>query len=123
MNTLVSRGQLVAAISFLLAVMSTPALSVTFVEALDEPGLNWEASPAWSAVVTASARDGVDAARSGSGSGYEHRLSTTVTGPGVLSMWWQVTAGDDDGDLVLEVDGLLVVRRATEPFPWEQLSL
>ncbi|HWB05178.1 MAG TPA: hypothetical protein VG796_19255 [Verrucomicrobiales bacterium] len=102
----------------------TPASGLTLEEALDTPGVTWQATGPWTGLATTSARDTVDAVQvTGVDDDYEQRLSTTLTGPGTFSLWWQTTAGGDEGNLFLEVDGRTAVYRSSDPFPWEQISV
>src|SRR5688572_9375940 len=81
------------------------AFSVTLEEALDAPALSWAGTPEWEGIATAAARDGVDVAQAVSGPD-SLRLETTVNGSGYLTFWWQITNGDDEGSIVVEVDGI-----------------
>lgn len=105
-------------------VAATPALSITLTEALDDPALEWESSGEWTGVEDSDSHDGVDAARAVAVSGSsEHRLATTVTGPGVLSLWWSVPESNDEGRIHFKVDGRNVIGQGLEFAGWEQLSV
>ena len=100
------------------------AFSFTLTEALDDPALVWESSAEWTGEADTGSHDGVDAARAVAGSGgSEHRLATTVTGPGVLSLWWSVPQPNDEGYIAFEVDGATVIRQWLGFGGWEQLSV
>lgn len=70
-----------------LAVLDRPTLG----EALNQPGLTWETSGnrGWE-VATEDSRDGLAAWSGTVGHNQSSRLSTTVTGPGLVSFWWRV---------------------------------
>ncbi len=69
-------------------------IAVSLGEAVDAPALAWSTGgqAAWTAQGGLT-YDGVDAARSGAiGHGQQSWIQTTVTGPGTLSFWWQVSS-------------------------------
>lgn len=70
--------------------------SPTLEAALDQPALSFSSGGAatwFTETIAGSAHDGVDAARSGATTlGQESWLQTTVTGPGLLSFWWNVSS-------------------------------
>jgi Concanavalin A-like lectin/glucanases superfamily len=75
--------------------------------ALDSPALPWTTSgdSSWF-VETTNTYDGVSAAQSGvlTDNSQYSSLQTTVTGPGILTFWWDA-AYDDDFDLEFDIDG------------------
>jgi hypothetical protein len=75
--------------------------------ALDSPALPWITSgnSSWF-VETTNTYDGVSAAQSGflSDNSKSSSLQTTVTGPGVLTFWWNA-AYNDNFDLEFDIDG------------------
>jgi hypothetical protein len=81
---------------------------LTLTQALDDPNLNWTTSGAlpWQAVNWISS-DGSDSARSGQvGDNQASILTTTVTGPGTLTFYWQVSSQTGSDFLTFYVDGV-----------------
>ncbi|HEX2748351.1 MAG TPA: hypothetical protein VHM91_10165, partial [Verrucomicrobiales bacterium] len=115
--------RLLPAVAALLALRS-PAFGLTMTEALDAPALSWQSTLGWSATFTSQAQDGLHAAQATAVANQsEQRIGTSVTGPGLFSVSWRSLAGDEDGSLALEVDGRTVLKRNSQPFPWEQVSI
>ena len=80
----------------------------TLAQALDTSGLTWTTggNANWSGQ-TADTHDGVDAGQSGiAADNQESWVQTTVTGPGTLSFWWQVSSEATFDFLRFEVDGV-----------------
>src|SRR6186713_2097858 len=124
MNALPTSGRVILYIVSVFAALCLPAHCITLEEALDGSGLTWQTDDTWEGVETASARDGVDAARAGYNASSPLRtLSTTVTGPGVLSFWWQMSSDDDEWTIELFVDGARPVALSYKTFTWEQIAL
>ena len=74
---------------------------------LDHPALAWitYGEAAW-AGQTRDSHDGVSAARTGRiGNNAQSTLQTTVTGPGLLSFWWRVSAEEGYDWLTFQISG------------------
>lgn len=92
-------------------------------DAVDAPGLPWTTggNANWFRQ-TSVTRDGVDAAQSGSIThNQESWIQTTVTGPGVISFWWNVSSEANYDWLYFFISGTWR-RRISGAFDWERRS-
>jgi hypothetical protein len=114
-------------ITFLYQNPGTPlAASPGFGEALGQPGLTWTTSGAtdWLVESTNTYALNAEAAQSGSlGNGQSSTLATTVTGPGLLSFYWENLAGNRDNfGLQFSIDGSLQ-EQITGATPWTLVTI
>jgi hypothetical protein len=99
-----------------------PGPPLTLAEALDAPDFAWTTSgqALWSPESEAS-HDGIDAAQAGTlpFADGEARLSTSVTGPGLVRFWWKVEAREYGYGLRFFIDAALQVDRVGA-VDWEE---
>ena len=108
---------------------SAPPSSVTLATALDNSSLIFmtDGSATWYGQ-TAFSHDGIDAARSGTiGNSHQTWLETTVTGPGVLSFYWNVSCEGDASHqnydyLNVSIDGEEKARICGTGNSWTRMS-
>jgi len=96
--------------------------NLALAEALDGPGLTWVTggTASWSGQ-TATTRDSVDAAQSGSISHNQHSwMETTVAAGGTLTFWWKVSSEADYDFLEFYIDGILQNGRIAGEVNWTQ---
>jgi len=94
-------------------------------DALDGTNLEWQASPGWQVVEGAEAFDGEDAVslEAMNGEGPNEVIQTSVTGPGEYELWWSVREGDDENDMIVEIDGTPQLQRDGDPCAWEPVRV
>jgi hypothetical protein len=87
--------------------LTVPSTTIPLGVALNAPNLTWTTSgDAFWFGQTANTHDNISAAQSGDiGDGQESWMETTVTGPGTLSFWWNVSSEDGYDYLEFLVDG------------------
>jgi len=99
--------------------------NLALAEALDGPGLTWVTggTASWSGQ-TATTRDSVDAAQSGSIAHNQHSwMETTVAAGGTLTFWWKVSSEADYDFLEFYIDGILQNGRIAGEVNWTQQTL
>lgn len=92
-------------------------------EALDQPSWVFQTSgtKGWFGQ-TEMSWDGVDAARSGGlAAGQTNRMSTTITGPGTLIFWWQVSSAASGSDFLSFGTNGRTCRLIMGEVPWTPL--
>ncbi|MCF7837804.1 MAG: hypothetical protein K9N49_04170 [Candidatus Marinimicrobia bacterium] len=97
--------------------------AVPLAEALDAPPLNWSTGghTAWFGQAQTTS-DGADAAQCGTVTQNQHTwIETTVTGPGVISFWWQASCAPDTARLGFYVDSAPRQLLAGQA-PWQRRS-
>ena len=106
------------------ATSSNALLSVTPLlplgDALDAAHLTWlTGTPPWIGQPIVQ-HDGVDAARSPAlGDNQSASAEATVTGPGTLSFWWQVSSQTNADNLIFQIDNVEAARISGE-VNWQQ---
>ncbi|MFN0129759.1 MAG: hypothetical protein ACKV19_24095, partial [Verrucomicrobiales bacterium] len=93
--------------------------------ALDDPSLEWQAGDGWQPVEGEEALDKQDALvlETVYDDGPGEVVETIVTGPGLFGLWWRVSQGDDEDDMILEVDGEPHLQRDGDPYAWEPVAV